>query len=105
MAGEINNIFYVKLTDTPQIVGFVKGFKMRKQRSTGELEKKVSGSIRSTASCTSWISTGSSQSAMGESYNTDSNASFIVEVLWDTIPVLVVLWCWGVKPKVVGGWS
>jgi len=53
---------------------------MRKQRSTGELEKKVSGSIRSTASCTSWISTGSSQSAMGESYNTDSNASFIVEV-------------------------
>ncbi|XP_050426900.1 junctophilin-1-like isoform X2 [Adelges cooleyi] len=55
------------------------GFKMRKQRSTGELEKKVAGSIRSTASCTSWISTGSSQSAMGESYNTDSNASFIVE--------------------------
>uniref|UniRef100_A0A2S2NZM2 Junctophilin-3 n=1 Tax=Schizaphis graminum TaxID=13262 RepID=A0A2S2NZM2_SCHGA len=58
---------------------FMSGFKMRKQRSTGELEKKVSGSIRSTASCTSWISTGSSQSAMGESYNTDSNASFIVE--------------------------
>ncbi|VVC29831.1 Hypothetical protein CINCED_3A018100, partial [Cinara cedri] len=56
-----------------------KGFRMRKQRSTGELEKKTTGSIRSTASCTSWISTGSSQSAMGESYNTDSNASFIVE--------------------------
>ncbi|XP_050530487.1 junctophilin-1-like [Daktulosphaira vitifoliae] len=58
---------------------FMSGFKMRKQRSTGELDKRVAGSIRSTASCTSWISTGSSQSGMGESYNTDSNASFIVE--------------------------
>lgn len=44
-----------------------KGLKLKKQRSTGDLEKRgtaASGSIRSTISTASWISTGSSQSAM-----------------------------------------
>lgn len=43
------------------------GLKLKKQRSTGDLEKRgtgASGSIRSTVSTASWISTGSSQSAM-----------------------------------------
>lgn len=38
---------------------------MRKQRSTGDLEKRgtlTSGSIRSTMSTTSWLSTASEQS-------------------------------------------
>lgn len=44
---------------------FSQGLKMRKQRSTGDLEKRgtiASGSIRSTMSSASWISTGSEQS-------------------------------------------
>jgi junctophilin len=56
---------------------------MRKQRSTGDLEKRITsgGSIRSTASETSWMSTESSQSGPnGGSLHTDSNASFVVEV-------------------------
>lgn len=62
--------------------GFLSGLKIRKQRSTGDLEKRGtgSGSIRSTASITSWLSTESSQSGMtNKSVHTDSNASFIVE--------------------------
>ncbi|XP_065205789.1 junctophilin-1 isoform X2 [Planococcus citri] len=58
------------------------GLKMRKQRSTGDLEKRLTsgGSIRSTASSTSWMSTESSQSGPnGGSFHTDSNASFVVE--------------------------
>ncbi|XP_058820701.1 uncharacterized protein LOC131682906 [Topomyia yanbarensis] len=59
-----------------------KGLKIRKQRSTGDLEKRGngSGSIRSTASIASWLSTESSQSGLtNKSVHTDSNASFIVE--------------------------
>lgn len=44
----------------------LQGLKLKKQRSTGDLEKRgnASGSIRSTISTASWISTGSSQSAI-----------------------------------------
>lgn len=46
------------------------GLKLKKQRSTGDLEKRgtASGSIRSTVSTASWISTGSSQSAISNKY-------------------------------------
>ncbi|XP_055711160.1 junctophilin-1 isoform X2 [Phlebotomus papatasi] len=63
--------------------GLLSGLKIRKQRSTGDLEKRgtgASGSIRSTVSTASWISTGSSQSGMTtKSMHTDSNASFTVD--------------------------
>ncbi|KAJ6648450.1 Junctophilin-3 [Pseudolycoriella hygida] len=63
--------------------GLLSGLKLKKQRSTGDLEKRgtvASGSIRSTVSTASWISTGSSQSAMSnKSAHTDSNASFTVD--------------------------
>ncbi|XP_026475732.1 junctophilin-1-like isoform X3 [Ctenocephalides felis] len=58
---------------------------IRKQRSTGDLEKRGtggaggSGSIRSTASSASWMSTESSHSMTNASVHTDSNASFVVE--------------------------
>ena len=55
---------------------------MRKQRSTGDLDKRGgnSASMRSTSSNISWISTESSQSGMtNASVHTDSNASFVVE--------------------------
>nr|CAD7268046.1 unnamed protein product [Timema shepardi] len=59
--------------------------KIKKQRSTGDLEKKgTSASIRSTGSTASWVSTESSQSGMtNASIHTDSNASFVVEVRAD----------------------
>ncbi|KAG8234040.1 hypothetical protein J437_LFUL014126, partial [Ladona fulva] len=55
--------------------------KIRRQRSTGDLEKRgTSASIRSAGSSASWVSTESSQSAMtSASVHTDSNASFVVE--------------------------
>lgn len=56
---------------------------MRKQRSTGDLDKRMTsgGSVRSTASSASWMSNESSQSGPnGGSFHTDSNASFVVEV-------------------------
>ncbi|XP_066900971.1 junctophilin-1 isoform X2 [Halyomorpha halys] len=56
--------------------------KIRKQRSTGDLEKRGTsgGSIRSTGSSASWVSTESSQSGVTSgSMHTDSNASFVVE--------------------------
>ncbi|XP_031624401.1 junctophilin-1 isoform X3 [Contarinia nasturtii] len=62
--------------------GLLSGLKLKKQRSTGDLEKRgnASGSIRSTISTASWISTGSSQSAVSnKSMHTDSNASFTVD--------------------------
>lgn len=57
--------------------------KITRQRSTGDLEKKGggSGSIRSTGSTASWVSTDSGQSAMTTgSMPSDSNASFVIEV-------------------------
>lgn len=61
----------------------LQGLKLRKQRSTGDLEKRgiSGGSIRSTGSSTSWVSTESSHSGItSASMHTDSNASFVVEV-------------------------
>uniref|UniRef100_A0A1A9W003 Junctophilin n=1 Tax=Glossina brevipalpis TaxID=37001 RepID=A0A1A9W003_9MUSC len=63
--------------------GFLSGLKMRKQRSTSDLEKRgtlASGSIRSTMSTASWLSTGSEQSNLTtKSAHTESNASFTME--------------------------
>ncbi|KAI8115097.1 Junctophilin-1 [Lucilia cuprina] len=63
--------------------GFLSGLKMRKQRSTGDLEKRgtlASGSIRSTMSTASWLSTGSELSNLtAKSMHTESNASFTME--------------------------
>lgn len=55
---------------------------MKRQKSAGDLDKKVpSGSLRSTASSASWVSSDSAQSAMtNASIPSDSNASFVVEV-------------------------
>uniref|UniRef100_A0A8D8RNB0 Junctophilin-3 n=1 Tax=Cacopsylla melanoneura TaxID=428564 RepID=A0A8D8RNB0_9HEMI len=61
------------------------GLKIKKQRSTGDLEKRghSGGSMRSTASSTSWVSTESSHSGsqgnVAGSVNDESNASFVVE--------------------------
>ncbi|CAB3372087.1 Hypothetical predicted protein [Cloeon dipterum] len=59
----------------------LQGLKMRKQRSTGDLEKRgTSASLRSTGSSASWVSTDSAHSAVtAGSVHTDSNASFVVE--------------------------
>ncbi|KMQ82691.1 junctophilin-1-like isoform x3 protein, partial [Lasius niger] len=58
----------------------IQGLKIRKQRSTGDLEKRgTGGSIRSNASSASWMSTESSQSQASASVHTDSNASFVIE--------------------------
>lgn len=58
-------------------------FKMRRQRSTGDIQtnKAAGGSIRSTGSSASWMSTGSAQSAYtaGDQPDDGSNASFIIE--------------------------
>ncbi|XP_052131359.1 junctophilin-3-like [Frankliniella occidentalis] len=59
------------------------GLKLRKQRSTGDIEKRGTsgGSMRSNASSASWVSTESEQSAFtSASQHTDSNASFVIEV-------------------------
>ncbi|XP_068083311.1 junctophilin-1 isoform X2 [Anabrus simplex] len=57
------------------------GLKIRKQRSTGDLDKRgPSDSMRSTGSSASWVSTESSQSGLTNvSVHTDSNASFVVQ--------------------------
>nr|XP_022914220.1 junctophilin-1 isoform X1 [Onthophagus taurus] len=58
------------------------GWKLKRQRSTGDIEKRGAGagSIRSTASTASWTSMGSAQSgATNTSVPSDSNASFVVE--------------------------
>ena len=57
---------------------------MRRQRSTGDIQtnKAGGGSIRSTGSSASWMSSGSAQSAYttGDQPDDGSNASFIIEV-------------------------
>ncbi|KAK3862367.1 hypothetical protein Pcinc_031769 [Petrolisthes cinctipes] len=55
---------------------------MRRQRSTGDIQTgRTSGSIRSTGSSASWMSTDSGQSGytMGDVPDEGSNASFIIE--------------------------
>jgi len=66
------------------------GLRLKKQHSTGELEKRgTSSSIRSTGSSASWMSTESSQSGMtAASHHTDSNASFVAEVCMTTVKPL-----------------
>ncbi|XP_045472070.1 junctophilin-1 [Harmonia axyridis] len=63
--------------------GILMGLKLKKQRSTGDLEGKRSattGSIRSAGSSSSWMSTDSMQSGFtNTSIPSDSNASFVVE--------------------------
>ncbi|XP_020277799.1 junctophilin-1-like [Pseudomyrmex gracilis] len=68
------------LTEKSLKKGILSGLKIRKQRSTGDLEKRgTGGSIRSNASSASWMSTESSQSQASASVHTDSNASFVIE--------------------------
>ncbi|XP_066594670.1 junctophilin-1 isoform X2 [Prorops nasuta] len=69
------------LTEKTLKKGILSGLKIRKQRSTGDLEKRGTGggSIRSNASSASWMSTESSQSQASASVHTDSNASFVIE--------------------------
>lgn len=71
----------VVATDVTRLSFPMQGLKIRKQRSTGDLEKRgTGGSIRSNASSASWMSTESSQSQASASVHTDSNASFVIEV-------------------------
>ena len=57
------------------------GLKIRKQRSTGDLDRKgVIGSIRSTGSTSSWMSSDSSHYAGVSVMSEGSQASFVVEV-------------------------
>ena len=61
----------------------MQGLRLRKQRSTGELERRhtAGGSVRSTHSASSWQSSDSTKSHVTNgSYHTESNASFVVEV-------------------------
>ncbi|KAF0288072.1 Junctophilin-2 [Amphibalanus amphitrite] len=61
----------------------LQGLRLRKQRSTGELERRTAagGSVRSTRSTSSWQSSDSTKSHVTNgSYHTESNASFVVEV-------------------------
>ncbi|CAK9814982.1 Jph3 [Anthophora plagiata] len=68
------------LTEKSLKKGILSGLKIRKQRSTGDLEKHgTGGSIRSNASSASWMSTESSRSQASASVHTDSNASFVIE--------------------------
>ncbi|XP_051169518.1 junctophilin-1-like isoform X2 [Leptopilina boulardi] len=68
------------LTEKSLKKGILSGLKIRKQRSTGDLEKRgTGGSIRSNASSASWMSTESSQSQASASVHTDSNTSFVIE--------------------------
>lgn len=54
------------------------GLRLRKQRSTGDLEKRgTAASVRSTASSASWMS--SESHGTSDTIHTDSNASFVVE--------------------------
>ncbi|XP_024946791.1 junctophilin-1 isoform X3 [Cephus cinctus] len=68
------------LTEKSLKKGILSGLKIRKQKSTSDLEKRgTGGSIRSNASSASWMSTESSQSQASASVHTDSNASFVIE--------------------------
>lgn len=70
------------LVEKSNIKNVFKGLKMRRQRSTGDIGSgRASGSIRSTGSSASWMSTDSGQSAYttGDVPDEGSNASFIIE--------------------------
>ena len=58
----------------------MQGLKIRKQRSTGDLDRKgVIGSIRSTGSTSSWMSSESNYAGVSV-MSEGSQASFVVEV-------------------------
>lgn len=64
-----NDVFY-----------YHQGLKIRKQRSTGDLDRKgVIGSIRSTGSTSSWMSSESNYAGVSV-MSEGSQASFVVEV-------------------------
>lgn len=59
----------------------MQGLKLKKQRSTGDLDRKGVTSIRSTGSTTSWMSSESGYTGGGASVISEgSNQSFILEV-------------------------
>merc|ERR550532_3940572 len=57
----------------------VQGLKLKKQRSTGDLDRKGVTSIRSTGSSTSWMSSGSGFTTGASVMSEGSNQSFVCE--------------------------
>jgi hypothetical protein len=57
-----------------------KGLKLKKQRSTGDLDRKGVTAIRSTGSTTSWMSSESGYTAGASIVSEGSNQSFVMEV-------------------------
>lgn len=58
---------------------FVQGLKLKKQRSTGDLDRKGVTSIRSTGSTTSWMSSESGYTGGASIVSEGSNQSFVME--------------------------
>lgn len=68
------------LVERTGMKNLMQGLKIRKQRSTGDLDRKgVIGSIRSTGSTSSWMSSDSSHYAGVSVMSEGSQASFVVE--------------------------
>ena len=59
---------------------FFQGLKLKKQRSTGDLDRKGVTSIRSTGSTTSWMSSESGFTTGASVMSEGSNQSFAIEV-------------------------
>lgn len=64
---------------------FVQGLKLKKQRSTGDLDRKGVTSIRSTGSTTSWMSSESGYTGASV-VSEGSNQSFVLEVTRNLLP-------------------
>ena len=62
---------------------FFQGLKLKKQRSTGDLDRKGVTSIRSTGSTTSWMSSESGFTTGASVMSEGSNQSFAIEVSSD----------------------
>jgi junctophilin len=58
----------------------LQGLKLKKQRSTGDLDRKGVISIRSTGSTTSWMSSESGYTGGASIVSEGSNQSFVMEV-------------------------
>jgi hypothetical protein len=61
-------------------LNFLQGLKLKKQRSTGDLDRKGVTSIRSTGSTTSWMSSESGFTTGASVMSEGSNQSFVLEV-------------------------
>ena len=61
-------------------LSFFQGLKLKKQRSTGDLDRKGVTSIRSTGSTTSWMSSESGFTTGASVMSEGSNQSFAIEV-------------------------